>query len=1734
MSIYPTAYDDDTTIIRVEDQITELGGEAILGLRSAVFSIEQTLGLIPQGSASSLASRLNISLNSDGTIKASALTSVGLATLPITNSQVALGAGIKEQKLALDFSTSNLHSLIISNYALLQALQAFSTTTSSDLSTHIGGGALLTDGGAGRHVASHIDLNATPSDIRDPLFTWQGLKDKLGVLRVGTNVGAALNEINTDLINHENSLLNAHNASAIDLDVSNFGEVPVTINTVQKLADYIDDFDVLTLGEHRATQHANAIPRIARAQGTALADGYKQNVVPSTNAIAYLVHSPNTTPVDSLSIGDDIVKFTPDNSGFVFDSQFSQVKVGDFIRINYGNGFVVSFPITEIKYTSGSEWIVRLNGVNIADGYVSARIDKPIFETDTSGILAVAAANATPTDSFSTILSGLIVGSPRGAVALGLGFDPGQIDSTHYNLWLQLYPTGNPTDRVISLPAIDITGNAGATPGKYTLYSIVQSINDKFRQIGYNYRFIAFDYNGEFGIMLADAINNASFSIISGQNSAGVLSEGTFLKNVIGDASDEFDALGFGNNHADIAGPSYISTFSDATTAQLPTKIIPPLKHRYYIVNGRKRDDFASTWLANDDGYWDGYISERNPIGAFTVETTYTVNLNLCPAGLAPGKTIVIQPTVPFSNSSYFDVDYGRFIIKAVNFSNCLGETASAKITVINSLHGFGSGFGFSSGPALPVRIYFSADSVGFNKDNIIDSTPSITNYHRLNEIFIDDNGKTWDKPRSRVLVQSETVSKLRTDIWHIEDVSSKLRGYRDSSATFNKYVRFYILSYDTDTGEYDGYIGKRIPAANGILNVGPVTRGRKNITSRFYDETYVDFIDLKFVEDSTASPGISVLSDGISGGGGTPRYVDIEVFDSLRNHDEFFLLATCEVNWSPLTGQDVIERVVNRRNFGSVDESDFTDSALDFISAGEKYLHENGIIRGFGFDSINSLDNREIFYKGGIALVDGKVLAVNNTNVTIPQIRKYSDSLPATVLWAVCVNKYGKFEPIVITSTKEQFFATDGTSTYYIPSVTFTELIENRKDLTPISLVTAHIASFTLSDGDITDLRRFINYAGNASTFAPTSFSGHFHTIEATKNWVNNYKLDNSIKIKVRGNFTVSSQLDFRGFSKKVIFEGDGAIFNVTSAKGILLDANVKLKDISFNYNPTGITYTTNDRINSNNGCLYSNASAISLLSVEGCTFTSALATQRPPFISFEINNQYTVENVNISDCKFNDSSASPANFQAAISILSLNDDPINTFPSIVKNLNIVDNICNVHQGIYLIVNANSSGKAATPGILPVNVTISRNSCGIIGHLTTSQTAIDSGYVGSHLRIYGLVIDNNNCHIIANMTNILPPFATPGTFILNSADLLLFPGTVRIENNKLNWMYLLPGDFNSISIFNNSKIIGNEFRANDLTYLNNFLAVATTSSIALTLAQSTVYNQATVVVQNNTFDAGVYNGSTFYFYDYAILGTTSLIASENLFRGIATNGTYLLLFSLGGKTVNANIINNHFYRSGISITNYISLLSVSTIVGQCTDNFFDSTTINGSSTAIINSDHPVTIIVERNKNQTETYYLSPYQGIQSAARYTTTIPLLSGVTTSTLKVALGAFDTVFIRYTTGETSYYNWRISLYDILPKNVTILSATLSGTSTVNIDTGTFVFTARSISTAIGTPATISFSGGYAPNAVVTGTISDINKVNTAAFSVNLELATPAGITDAASMDITFTGITVTYRW
>jgi hypothetical protein len=112
-SNYPGKLDTSVEIPTIRDNITEIGSDVLNSIRSAVFNIERTLGINPQGAVgNTVAARLGNLLDENGNIIGSALDRAGILSGPITNEDVSKTAAIAETKLRLNYPTQLLQNEI--------------------------------------------------------------------------------------------------------------------------------------------------------------------------------------------------------------------------------------------------------------------------------------------------------------------------------------------------------------------------------------------------------------------------------------------------------------------------------------------------------------------------------------------------------------------------------------------------------------------------------------------------------------------------------------------------------------------------------------------------------------------------------------------------------------------------------------------------------------------------------------------------------------------------------------------------------------------------------------------------------------------------------------------------------------------------------------------------------------------------------------------------------------------------------------------------------------------------------------------------------------------------------------------------------------------------------------------------------------------------------------------------------------------------------------------------------------------------------------------------------------------------------------------------------------------------------------------------------------------------------------------------------------------------------------
>jgi hypothetical protein len=1356
MTIFPNDIDTDLQLPRVEDGTSEFTGDSVNAVRDAVISIEETLGVNPQGTAGTVAARLDVAIDSNGDLKPAAISGLGLVTLPITNTMIAAAAGIVESKLNLDYSTAALFAAISAANSSLNGITINLSEVMTNYTKHIYGITTL-DGYVNRHVASHIDINNgllngyplyTGEDPRDVGYNNPGLYGLDGYVRNIDTVMKALVAINQDFVSHALSTsLVKHLADFIILDTTNFDIIPKDKDTVQSAIDYLDDLESLNFETHRGEEHSNGIPRghrVSRQQD----DGYNVFYGPY----------PCQTSIDVNKFG--LVNFTA--APGEIDWAFRQLLPGDSITINYG-GYTANFGINAITYTPGSVYQVLIDGYHLnitATAY--AILQKSKYEENSFGALAVVPANHgyyTGGDSASVPGSAIVI-PPNAAAVTGIDFAPEDLDDTHYLLYIAFYPTGNPADANVVPPTniipIDVTGNAGVTPGKYTIQTVVQTINDTFRAGGYNYRFAAFEYMGQLGIALTDTIDNAGFSIISGSGTGTTLDVGGFTNNVVGDATTPVkDPLGFGMLKANVASPSY----QDPTATSLATKVVNSRKHKSYQVDGQYIDFLKKGHLTNTDGSYDGYLYDRVAAGLTRTKGVYRINQDLQNTDLRVGSTITVYPAVLRADPTFIEQDYGRFIVESLSYNCCPGD-GWTDITVVTctSLVGDPNYIASVPPPELPVKIYFGNDSVSFqNNEGDV--------YRNLFEVYVKKDGETLSHKRARLPIKtSGGGSELNTNTgspslssnygWHIVDVSPKFRGffgYTSLATDLTKYIRFVITNYNIGDDSFDCYIGQpddTVPFSGTVQNQGPIVRVRKGDVIRCYDNTNIDYIEINFTD--AAYMNHLVMPSDISVPAGELRYMDIEIFDTMRLNQEFMCLAVCE-QYSSGADKTSIWNIIDKRQFGNVSEKNFTSSAIKFIEASDREFRQNGVARGFAYKGMSGTN---LMFDGGTAIVNGTI--VNKNNFTVFPFQMYV-TLPTTVTYALCLKADGTTVLIAIDLVATTTEYNLGWETIY----TLGELISTRKDLLPLYVFDVITASLTV-DPDIKDVRKFVvndeartplTLSGTLSTFddgedtvEPCIETSNFMSWQAVANYIKYANLVHS-KIIVRGKSTIEPVtgttigVDFGGKSVEIYGEPNNAVYCVYTAPfiAIALQSNITIDGVNFircfDTITADLPYYTNG---------YGNAT-LGLVLSEG-------------------SGSITYENIKIKNCSFNTRSTNRA---AAVAHILFEETGPGSY-SIIKNVQIFNNTFKETLTQLAIAFVNKAGErladptvygSTSQGTILASVVIEQNR----GYkdswiMLSSDNYAVGGESSRGLVGYGVKIINNSFHHIwYNLSRYLP-----------------------------------------------------------------------------------------------------------------------------------------------------------------------------------------------------------------------------------------------------------------------------------------------------------------------------------------------------------------------------------------
>jgi hypothetical protein len=262
-SKYPQELDTSLEIPPVRDNITEVGSDIINSLRSAIFNIERTLGINPQGSSgNTLAERLNHVIDGNGNILDEALNRVNVLSGPIIDNDVSNVAAIQESKLKLNFPTILLQDEITVLNSQLEDIQNTLNEVSVNLSIHLNQNVLNS------HSATSISVSLSET-----------LESDVATISLESNdLQSVIEELYNSHINYTglnvSDLNNSHKSSQIYFDNSNISDV-VESDSVQGAIE--DLAQVESVGFRNALRNITSNGRIRKGYVYNAYDGQRKN-----------------------------------------------------------------------------------------------------------------------------------------------------------------------------------------------------------------------------------------------------------------------------------------------------------------------------------------------------------------------------------------------------------------------------------------------------------------------------------------------------------------------------------------------------------------------------------------------------------------------------------------------------------------------------------------------------------------------------------------------------------------------------------------------------------------------------------------------------------------------------------------------------------------------------------------------------------------------------------------------------------------------------------------------------------------------------------------------------------------------------------------------------------------------------------------------------------------------------------------------------------------------------------------------------------------------------------------------------------------------------------------------------------------------------------------------------------------------------------------------------------------
>ena len=442
-SKYPSKLDSSIEIPAVRDNIVEVGADVLNSLRSAIFQIEKTLGVNPQGAVgNSVSNRIGKSLDGNGNILKEALDRAGVLSGPISDADVSRTAAIDERKLRLDYPTQLLQqeiSQVINKINLvLKTIEELSVL----FRAHVHPDAI------NRHTGNAISIKEIGSS-----------ENSIGMTSLAaTTAQNAFEDIFTSHINYDGSNIStsnrSHEAEQIFFDKTDVS-VYVSSDDVQGAIEDVLAASTGQLTEHQYRFHDNSIIRSTKHHSQT--DASRGDTLLSSNAVNYTRRDANTQEIFST------VNFTvppEDTSG--------GIKRSDILEITTSN-VTTAYQIFKVTKSGSRIQSVEIFGrlTTNSDTTSVASIYRNLNQPgNRSGLLCAVREEAGDTDA-----SIVQVANPDAATIITAGIKPSEITLT--NRYFKISIDGGSD---IQIDTYD------ATASKQSVGSIAKKINEAFAE----------------------------------------------------------------------------------------------------------------------------------------------------------------------------------------------------------------------------------------------------------------------------------------------------------------------------------------------------------------------------------------------------------------------------------------------------------------------------------------------------------------------------------------------------------------------------------------------------------------------------------------------------------------------------------------------------------------------------------------------------------------------------------------------------------------------------------------------------------------------------------------------------------------------------------------------------------------------------------------------------------------------------------------------------------------------------------------------------------------------------------------------------------------------------------------------------------------------------------------------------------------------------------------------------